>query len=145
MAGCAFVIELAFLGGRERLAPHDVHSLISYDVGIVPVPVVSRSRTVPAAPERLWTAVAGPRAPARVVARASSASRTPHARRGPPCSVTPKGRTLRADYTLLESDHPRRLRWRHEVEESPFERILASSVTELELEPAGGGRDRACG
>ena len=31
VAGCAFVIELAFLGGRERLAPHQVHSLISYD------------------------------------------------------------------------------------------------------------------
>ena len=31
VAGCAFVIELAFLGGRERLAPHPVHSLIAYD------------------------------------------------------------------------------------------------------------------
>ena len=31
VAGCAFVIELSFLGGRERLAPRDVHSLISYD------------------------------------------------------------------------------------------------------------------
>ncbi len=31
VAGCAFVIELSFLGGRERLAPHDVHSLISYE------------------------------------------------------------------------------------------------------------------
>jgi adenine phosphoribosyltransferase len=31
VAGCAFVIELAFLGGRERLAPHAVHSLIAYE------------------------------------------------------------------------------------------------------------------
>jgi adenine phosphoribosyltransferase len=31
VAGCAFVIELAFLGGRERLAGYDVHSLIRYD------------------------------------------------------------------------------------------------------------------
>ncbi len=30
VAGCAFVIELAFLDGRRRLAPHNVHSLISY-------------------------------------------------------------------------------------------------------------------
>ncbi len=50
-----------------------------------------------------------------------------------------KGKWLRADYTLLESEHPRLLRWRHEVEESPFERILASSVTELELEPVEEG------
>ena len=28
---CAFVIELAFLGGRSRLAPHEVHSLVRYD------------------------------------------------------------------------------------------------------------------
>jgi adenine phosphoribosyltransferase len=31
VAGCAFVIELAFLHGRERLRPHDVHSLVVYD------------------------------------------------------------------------------------------------------------------
>jgi adenine phosphoribosyltransferase len=31
VAGCAFVIELAFLGGRERLAGHDVHSLVVYE------------------------------------------------------------------------------------------------------------------
>ena len=28
VAGCAFVIELAFLGGRERLAGYDVRSLV---------------------------------------------------------------------------------------------------------------------
>jgi adenine phosphoribosyltransferase len=31
VAGCAFVIELAFLGGREQLVDYDVHSLLSYD------------------------------------------------------------------------------------------------------------------
>jgi adenine phosphoribosyltransferase len=30
VAGCAFVIELAFLGGRRQLEGYDVHSLISY-------------------------------------------------------------------------------------------------------------------
>jgi adenine phosphoribosyltransferase len=30
VVGCAFLVELADLGGRERLAPHDVHALISY-------------------------------------------------------------------------------------------------------------------
>jgi len=29
--GCAFLIELAFLNGRQRLAPHDIFSLVSYD------------------------------------------------------------------------------------------------------------------
>ena len=31
VAGCAFVIELAFLAGRAALAPHDVHSLVTYE------------------------------------------------------------------------------------------------------------------
>jgi adenine phosphoribosyltransferase len=31
IAGCAFLVELAFLGGRERLAGYDVHALITYD------------------------------------------------------------------------------------------------------------------
>jgi adenine phosphoribosyltransferase len=31
VAGCAFVIELAFLGGRERLRNYDVRSLVVYE------------------------------------------------------------------------------------------------------------------
>ena len=31
VAGCAFLAELAFLGGRARLAPHEVSSLIVYE------------------------------------------------------------------------------------------------------------------
>ncbi len=30
VVGCAFLIELTFLGGRSALAAHDVHSLLSY-------------------------------------------------------------------------------------------------------------------
>ena len=31
IVACAFLVELTFLGGRERLAPNHVHSLIQYD------------------------------------------------------------------------------------------------------------------
>jgi adenine phosphoribosyltransferase len=31
VVGCAFLIELAFLNGRERLAPHETRALITYD------------------------------------------------------------------------------------------------------------------
>jgi adenine phosphoribosyltransferase len=31
VAGCAFIVELAFLNGRDRLDPYDVHSLIVYE------------------------------------------------------------------------------------------------------------------
>jgi adenine phosphoribosyltransferase len=31
IAGCAFLVELAFLRGRDRLEGYDVHALVSYD------------------------------------------------------------------------------------------------------------------
>jgi adenine phosphoribosyltransferase len=31
IVACAFLVELSFLGGRDRLMPHPVHSLINYD------------------------------------------------------------------------------------------------------------------
>jgi adenine phosphoribosyltransferase len=31
VVGCAFAVELAFLGGREKLAPREVRSLIVYE------------------------------------------------------------------------------------------------------------------
>ena len=31
VVGCGFLIELAFLKGSERLAPHEAHALLSYD------------------------------------------------------------------------------------------------------------------
>lgn len=99
------------------------------------MPVISRSRRLPAAPERLWTVVSDPgRWPDwwPRVERVEDASREAWTA----VLQSPKGgRALRADYTLVDSEHPRRLLWRHEVEESPFERIITSSVTELRLEP----------
>lgn len=50
---------------------------------------------------------------------------------------TPKGKTVRADYTRVEWQAPRRIVWRQEVEESPFEAILDEAVTTVELEPEG--------
>ena len=31
IAGAAFLVELAFLGGRDKLAEYDVHALLTYD------------------------------------------------------------------------------------------------------------------
>jgi adenine phosphoribosyltransferase len=31
VVGCGFLVELTFLGGRERLAGYEVHSLLTYD------------------------------------------------------------------------------------------------------------------
>ena len=31
VVGCGFLVELAFLHGRERLAPHEAHALLTYE------------------------------------------------------------------------------------------------------------------
>jgi uncharacterized protein YndB with AHSA1/START domain len=100
--------------------------------------IVRRERTVPADPAAVWSVVSDP---ARLpqwwpgVARVEEA--TPEAWTN--VLTSPKGKTVRADYTRLEADDRRRLVWRHEVEESPFERILARSTTEIVLAPAAVG------
>jgi uncharacterized protein YndB with AHSA1/START domain len=54
---------------------------------------------------------------------------------------SPKGKSLRIDYSRVEAEPERRVVWRQEVEESPFERILASATTEIALtEDADGTR-----
>ena len=102
------------------------------------MPTVVRTRTVAAAPQQLWDIVADPRRlpewwpNVQRVEDASAAAWTT-------VLTTGKGRSLRADYTLLDDERPYRLSWRQELAESPFERILSESVTELELEPAPEG------
>lgn len=102
------------------------------------MPTVVRTRAVGVAPQRLWEVVADPtRLPewwpnVQRVEEASAASWTT-------VLGAPKGRSIRADYALLDTERPYRLAWRQQVESSPFERILTESVTELDLEPAPEG------
>src|SRR5205807_9659196 len=53
--------------------------------------------------------------------------------------MTKKGRPVRADYHLLESEAPWRRRWEQEIPGTPFERVLREAITEVSLEPAEGG------
>ncbi len=60
--------------------------------------------------------------------------------------MTRKGRAVRADFNLLESeapgpggDPPGRRVWEQEVKDTPFERVLAESITEIVVEPDGPG------
>ncbi len=56
--------------------------------------------------------------------------------------MSSRGRAVRSDYTRVETDAPRRVLWRQEVDESPFERLLAEATIELELEEQGDDRTR---
>jgi uncharacterized protein YndB with AHSA1/START domain len=103
------------------------------------MPTVTRTRTVSASPERVWTVIANPE---RLVEWWPRVQRVEEAdaRSWTTVVTAPKGgRALRADYTLVDEQYPHRRAWRHEVAESPFERVLSSSVTEIELTLDGDG------
>ena len=99
--------------------------------------IVRRERTLAAAPSDVWQVVSDP---ARLPQWWPGVSRVEEASPEAWTKVltSSKGKSVRADYTRLEAQEPRRLLWRHEVEESPFERILADSTTEIVLEPEDG-------
>jgi uncharacterized protein YndB with AHSA1/START domain len=93
---------------------------------------------VPAPPEEVWRLVSDPAALPRWwpgVTRVEEATTEAWTT----VMSSPKGKSVRADYTRLEVEPVRRLSWRQEIEESPFERILASAVTEVALVPDGDG------
>ena len=103
--------------------------------------VVSRERVVAGAPTDVWRIVSEP---ARLPAWWPGVSRVEDASRQAWTTVlvSPKGKSVRADYSLVEAEEPERLRWKQEVEESPFERLLSSASTEIALEPEAGGGTR---
>jgi uncharacterized protein YndB with AHSA1/START domain len=102
------------------------------------VPTVRRAREIAAEPERIWRIVSDPEQlprwwPAVVrVEDASTAAWTSVLR-------SPKGKLLRADFTRVSVNPERSIVWRQEVEETPFEKLLARASTEIALEPAGDG------
>jgi uncharacterized protein YndB with AHSA1/START domain len=100
--------------------------------------VVRRERVLPGAPTDVWRIASDP---ARLPAWWPGVSRVEDASRQAWTTVliSPKGKSVRADYTLVEAREPERLEWRQEVEESPFERLLSAATTVLELEPDAGG------
>jgi uncharacterized protein YndB with AHSA1/START domain len=98
-----------------------------------------REETVlPAGPEEVWGLVSNPE---RLPQWWPGVTRVEEATEDAWTTVlaSPKGKSVRIDYSRVEAERERRLVWRQEVEESPFERILASATTEvsLALEPHG--------
>ena len=97
-----------------------------------------RETVVSAPPEDVWRVVSDPhRLPAWWPSVSRVEEATPEA--WTKVLMSPGGKAVRADYTLVEAEEPARILWRHEVEESPFERILSASTTEITLEPRDGG------
>jgi uncharacterized protein YndB with AHSA1/START domain len=105
--------------------------------------VVRRERVVPAAPAEVWGVVSDP---TRLAAWWPGVSRVEEASREAWTTVlvSKTGKSVRADYSLVEAEEPERIMWRHEVAASPFERLLRESTTEIALAPdaAGGTKVR---
>ena len=102
---------------------------------------VTRARTVPAEPQEVWDVVADPHHLPRWWPRVERVEdATPDA--WTTVMRSSRGRAVRADYTRTDARRPRRLRWRQELDETPFERVFREALTEIELEPAGEGATR---
>ena len=104
------------------------------------MPTTTRKRTIGAPPEAVWDVVADAHHLARWwprVRRVEAVSPTGWTK----VFMTEKGRAVRADYTVLETDPQRSIAWRQELEDSPFERLMDEAVTEVDLEQVGEGTE----
>jgi uncharacterized protein YndB with AHSA1/START domain len=103
---------------------------------VTAVPRVRRSRTVAAPADAVWELVSDPHHLPRwwpQVQRVEEVSGDAWTN----VLRTPRGKTVRADYSRVEWQPPKRIVWRQEVEESPFEAILDEALTVIELSPEG--------
>ena len=101
------------------------------------MPRVTRELTVSAPPDEVWEVVSDPYALPRwwpQVVRVEDVTGDAWTN----VLSTPRGRTVRADFTRTSIEPPRRLAWRQELVESPFERIFSGAETEVEVADAGG-------
>ena len=97
-----------------------------------------RETVVPRAPDEVWQVVSDPDQLPRWwpgVTRVEDAT----AEAWTTVLTSPKGKSVRMDYSRVEATEPTRLVWRQEVAASPFERILEEATTSLELAQTESG------
>jgi uncharacterized protein YndB with AHSA1/START domain len=102
------------------------------------VPATHRSRTLRASQQDLWELIADPHHLPRWwpgVARVEGVE----ADRFTEVFKTKRGRPVRADFHVIESQAPWQRAWEQEIPGTPFERVLNELVIEVRLEPAPGG------
>lgn len=106
-----------------------------------------RSRTVRVSPEEVWELISDPHHMPRWwpgVKRMEDVSED----RWTQVFTTKKGRAVRVDYHLLQSDPPGPggdppgvRAWEQEIPGTPFERVLSEAITEILLAPADSGTE----
>jgi uncharacterized protein YndB with AHSA1/START domain len=96
-----------------------------------------RTRVLKASPQRVWELISDPHHMPRWwpgVTRMENVEPD----RWTQVFKTRKGRPVRADFHLLQSEPPALLAWEQELPGTPFERVLNELVVEIRLEPATG-------
>jgi uncharacterized protein YndB with AHSA1/START domain len=110
------------------------------------MPKVARKRVIAARPDRVWDLVSDPHHLPRWWPKASRVEDVhgePGTKRARWTVVlsTAKGSGVRADYRCISAAREERFIWRQDLEGTPFERIIASSESGVELE--GGDEETA--
>jgi uncharacterized protein YndB with AHSA1/START domain len=103
-----------------------------------------RSRVLPASQQELWELIADPHHMPRWwpgVTRMEGVESD----RFTQVHKTKRGRAVRIDFRVIESDPPWARAWEQEIAGTPFERVLNESVTEVRLEPVDGGTEVTIG
>lgn len=102
------------------------------------MPTTRVSRTLPVPQEAVWEVVADPWHQVRWWPRVRRVEAVEDGR-FTQVLATDRGKGIRADFQVLETDPPRLVRWQQELAGTPFEPLLEASLTAIELAPAGDG------
>lgn len=108
------------------------------------MPTVRRSRTIDASLDELWEVLGDPHHLPRWWPRVSRIEAVTLTGAGDLDAFTevlmgPSGKSVRADFKLLEQLDRRRIVWAQQVEGTPFARVLRSAETEIALVEGQGG------
>ena len=96
---------------------------------------------IAATPEEVWRTVCDPHRLARWWPRVQRVEAV-DVDRFTEVLASDKGRSVRADFRVLESRAPEVRRWAQDVAGTPFERLLRSAETEVRLAPRDDGGTR---
>jgi carbon monoxide dehydrogenase subunit G len=102
------------------------------------MPTARRSRTVAAPPERVCGTVGDPHHLPRWWPRVQRVEGVTD-EHFTEVLGTDDGRSLRADFRVVDSRPLERRAWEQELEGTPFERVFAAASTEVKLMPDGEG------
>jgi carbon monoxide dehydrogenase subunit G len=100
--------------------------------------IVSRSRTLRAAPDAVWKVIADPRALARWWPRVERVKGVT-ADGWTAVMRSSRGRAVRADWRLDGQQAGAWRAWAQEIDGTPFAKVLAERRVEARVEPAGEG------